>query len=150
MRSDGEGAAVHDGGRRGAVHGAVAGAAGAQPGGGRAQGALREGPQDRRRDQLPREHRTYRITPSRLVHPCPVMMLMYPILLGADQRTPRGALRVVRPGEQIIFLQKILLVPIPLFAIDSNARRTYECICTLFSSPQKAKSFQNSPSHRIL
>ncbi|CAD6236971.1 unnamed protein product [Miscanthus lutarioriparius] len=69
VRAHGEGAAVHDGGRRGAVHGAVAGAAGAQPGGGRAQGALREGPQDRRRDQLPREH---------------------------HQRTPRGALRVVR------------------------------------------------------
>jgi hypothetical protein len=60
VRADGEGAAAHDGGRRGAVHGAVAGAAGAQPGGGRAQGALREGPQDRRRDQLPREHCTYR------------------------------------------------------------------------------------------
>ncbi|XP_020405264.1 MADS-box transcription factor 32 isoform X2 [Zea mays] len=69
VRAHGEGAAVHDGGRRGAVHGAVAGAAGAQPGGGRAQGALREGPQDRRRDRLPPEH---------------------------YQRTPRGALRVVR------------------------------------------------------
>uniref|UniRef100_A0A453FH03 MADS-box domain-containing protein n=1 Tax=Aegilops tauschii subsp. strangulata TaxID=200361 RepID=A0A453FH03_AEGTS len=56
VRPLGEGAEVHDGGRRGAVHGAVAGGAGAQPGGGHAQGALREGPQDRGRDELPREH----------------------------------------------------------------------------------------------
>jgi hypothetical protein len=64
VRAPGEGAQVHDSARRGAVHGALAGAVGAQPGGGHVQGAMREGPQARRRDRLPREHCTH----ARLYH----------------------------------------------------------------------------------